>query len=138
MLDSEKNNYLGIDWGESKIGLSIADDETRIAFSFDTLKNEKNPTEKIIEIIENERVKGVVVGVPSHVNREGIVYGGEKLGKAIEERANIPVHYQNEMFTTKMAQANLIQKGVKGVGRQDDQEAARIILQEWLDNNKEK
>jgi len=43
------------------------------------------------------------------------------------------VEYQNEMFTTKMAQANLIERGEKGVSQHDDEEAARIILQEWLD-----
>lgn len=135
MVEGEKNNYLGIDWGKVKIGLAIADDETRIAFAFDILKKEKNPIEKIIEIIESEKVKEVVIGVPSYINREETVYEGEKVGKIIEARTNIPVNYQNEMFTTKMAQANLIQKGVKGIGRQDDQEAARIILQEWLDLN---
>ena len=47
----------------------------------------------------------------------------------------IRIEYQNEMFTTKMAQANLIERGVKHVSLHDDEEAARIILQEWLDKD---
>ena len=34
---------------------------------------------------------------------------------------------------TKMAQQNLIERGMKNVSKYDDEEAARIILQEWLD-----
>jgi len=37
------------------------------------------------------------------------------------------------MFSTKMAQANLLEKGMKNVGKFDDQESAKIILQSWLD-----
>jgi len=43
------------------------------------------------------------------------------------------VEYQNEMFTTKIAQANLMEKGIKSIKKYDDMEAARIILQSWLD-----
>jgi RNase H-fold protein (predicted Holliday junction resolvase) len=46
------------------------------------------------------------------------------------------IEYQEEMFTTKQAQRNLIEKGVKGIKKFDDQEAARIILQGWLDKKK--
>jgi len=78
----------------------------------------------------------VVIGIPSHINRFNVDYEGEKLGEIIEDNFGIEVQYQNEMFTTKMAQQNLIEKGVKGIKRYDDQEAARIILQDWLDKRK--
>ena len=135
MDDDKIKNYLGIDWGEAKIGLAIADEETRMAFCYDTLRREKNPLEKIIEIIKKENIKTVVIGVPSHINREETVYAGEKLGDRIKNEAGVEVFYQDEMFTTKMAQANLIEKGVTRTGRFDDQEAARIILQSYLDFN---
>ena len=41
---------------------------------------------------------------------EGVKYEGEVLGEILEKRMKVKVHYQNEMFTTKMAQANLIEK----------------------------
>jgi len=40
------------------------------------------------------------------------------------------------MFTTKIAETNLAEKGIKKIKKYDDQEAARIILQEWLNNVK--
>jgi RNase H-fold protein (predicted Holliday junction resolvase) len=63
-----------------------------------------------------------------------VEYEGEKLGKLIgEQLPAIHIAYQDEMFTTKMAQANLIERGEKHVGRHDDAEAARIILQSYMD-----
>lgn len=133
--EHETFNYLGIDWGKADIGLALADGETRIAFAYKTLNNDKDFLQKLAEIIAKENVKKVIIGIPSHINREEIEYDGETLGKIMEANLGVSVYYQNEMFTTKMAQANLIEKGVKKIKRYDDQEAARIILQEWLDKS---
>jgi len=138
-IDSQKeaqiSYYLGIDYGKADVGLALADEETKIAFIHKTLKNDKNFLQNLAEIINRENVKTVVIGIPSYINREEVEYDAEKLGKFLEANLAVKVHYQNEMFTTKMAQAKLIEKGVKGIKKYDDQEAARIILQEWLENN---
>jgi putative pre-16S rRNA nuclease len=132
-MENEVKNYLGIDWGKAKVGLAVADEETKIAFAFDIIKNKGNLVEKIIEIIKENNVKEIVIGIPSYINKEETIYAGEKLGEKIKRKIKLNVSYQNEMFTTKMAQANLIEKGEKNIGKKDDAEAARIILQEWLD-----
>ncbi len=145
-IDPQKNteigHYLGIDYGKADVGLALADEETKIAFVYKTLKNDKIFLQNLAEIIEKENVKMVVIGIPQYnikydadpVKSQGD-NGARKLGKFIEENLKVEVEYQNEMFTTKIAQAKLIEKGVKGIKRYDDQEAARIILQEYLDNN---
>ncbi len=158
------SHFLGIDYGKADVGLALADEETKIAFAYKTLKNDKNFLQNLAEIIENENVKTVIIGIPSYiyphtnlkveknkchkrlsgsikreigvgVNRKEVEYDGEKLGKLLEKNLKIEVEYQNEMFTTKLAQHYLIERGVKGIKRLDDQEAARIILQEWIDND---
>ena len=126
-------SYLGIDWGKSDVGLALADEETKMAFAYKTLKNDRDFLRNLAKIIAEKNVKEVVIGIPSYINRERVEYEGETLGRIIEAKLSARVHYQNEMFTTKMAQANLIEKGVKKIKRYDDQEAARIILQDWLD-----
>ena len=133
--ERETFNYLGVDWGKADIGLALADGETRIAFAYKTLNNDKDFLQKLAKIIAKENIKKAIIGIPSHINREEIEYDGETLGKIMEANLGVNVYYQNEMFTTKMAQANLIEKGVKKIKRYDDQEAARIILQEWLDKS---
>jgi len=54
-------------------------------------------------------------------------YEGFAFGKLLEKELNIKVEYQNEMFTTRMAEDNLIEKGAKNIKNLDDKEAARII-----------
>lgn len=140
--NTEIGHFLGIDYGKADVGLALADEETKIAFIYKTLKNDKNFLQNLTEIIEKENVKTVIIGIPQYnikynadlVKSQGD-NGARKLGKFMEENLKVEVEYQNEMFTTKIAQAKLIEKGVKGIKRYDDQEAARIILQEWLDRN---
>jgi putative holliday junction resolvase len=127
-------HYLGIDYGKAKIGLAIADNETKIAFALKTLDNNKDFLSKLVKIIQENNVGKVIIGVPSYVNKEEVEYESEQLGKLIKNLIDIEIEYQSEMFTTKIAQDNLIAKGVKGIKKFDDQEAARIILQSWLDN----
>lgn len=132
--EAKISRILGIDYGQSKIGLALADNETRMAFTYNTLENNKNFMEKLAEIVQKENIEKIIIGIPSYINRKETKYEGEILGKKIKNIfPDMEIGYQNEMFTTKIAQDNLVAKGVKGVKRYDDQEAARIILQEWLD-----
>lgn len=138
-IDTEKeskiSHYLGIDYGRSSVGLALADEETRMAFAYDTYKNDKDLLQKIVALAEERNIRKAIIGIPSYVNKETIESEAKRLGSLLEKTLEIEVFYQNEMFTTKMAQANLIEKGAKGINKQDDKEAARIILQEWLNNN---
>ncbi len=132
-LYMETFSYLGIDWGEKKVGVAIADSETKMAFSLATFSNDAKLLDALGEIIRARTVRDIVIGIPSHVNRERVEYGGEKLGKQLAERFQVAIYYENEMFTTKMARAELIARGVRGhLDAQDDREAARIILESFL------
>lgn len=132
-MESFGENYLGIDWGASDVGVAFSDAETRIAFSLTTLKNDARLLERLSELFSEHGIGTVIIGIPSHVNRKEAVYEGELLGAAIRKRFPVDIAYQDEMFTTKMAEANLRERGIRRISRFDDQEAARIILQEWLD-----
>lgn len=135
-MSEEIKNYLGIDWGEAKIGLALANGETKIAFAYATLKNDhKNRIIEISEIIKRENIGTVVIGIPSYINRKETIYPGEKMGAELNKKIDkqVKIVYQNEMFSTQIAQRNLREKGIKRIGRFDDQEAARIILESFLD-----
>lgn len=129
----DKAEFMGIDWGKSDIGIALADADTRMAFAYTTLDNSTTTIQKIGHIIREKEVKTVVIGIPSPINREEIFYDAEKLGELLEHNYGVVVHYQNEMFSTKLAQTQLIEKGVRQIQRYDDEEAARIILQDWLE-----
>lgn len=133
------SHILGIDYGRAKVGLAIADSETRIASSYAVLKNDNNFLPKLAEIIKKEEISKVIIGIPMEVR---LPFGSrtsksftetKKIAEFFRNKLEIEVEYQNEMFTTREAHQNLKEKGMKGIKRFDDQEAARLILQGWLD-----
>jgi putative transcription antitermination factor YqgF len=132
-MDAEKKNFLGIDWGASAVGVAFADGETRMAFPLPTLQNNRMLLRVLGDIVSGKDVGMVVIGMPSHVNRMEVGRESERLGVLLEKHFPVKVVYQDEMFTTKMAEANLKERGARNISRFDDAEAARIILQEWLD-----
>ncbi len=139
------SNYLGIDWGAVKVGVALAHKETKLALAYATLQNDQYLLKRLGAIIAAENIATVVIGIAirgvtrniaggkSLGNRQDAEHAGKKLGRLIEKRFSVSVVYQNEMFTTKMAQDRLKESGAKRISKIDDAEAARIILQEWLD-----
>lgn len=124
--------YLALDYGKSKIGIAIADSEVRIAFTHGTIDN-KSFMEKLGKIIQGEGIDAVILGELGNAGRGEKSFEAREIGEGIEKNFKIKVFYQEEMFSTKMAENNLKEKGVRGIKRLDNQEAARIILQSWLD-----
>lgn len=129
---NDAKNYLGLDWGSSKVGVALAHEETGIALPYGVLKNDEKLLEEIGALLQKEEVGTVIIGIHKSDTYKGN-HEGEKLGKRIIERFGVAVEYQDEMFTSKMAQSNLIAQGYSQVSSQDDTEAARIILQSWLE-----
>ncbi|EKE19370.1 MAG: hypothetical protein ACD_9C00036G0002 [uncultured bacterium] len=127
------STILGVDFGMSKIGLAIADEETKMAFAFDTLKNDGEFLKNLNEIVASENVKIIVIGMVSHEKDEKSVQQKKKFAQMLEKEIGVEIVFQDEMFTTKMAQENIKMRGKKNIAKLDDQEAARIILQSWLD-----
>ena len=60
MKMEEGKQYLGVDWGEKRIGLALADAETRLALPFMTVTDLRS----LLAIIEAESIALVVVGSP--------------------------------------------------------------------------
>ncbi|MEI8096823.1 MAG: Holliday junction resolvase RuvX [Candidatus Moraniibacteriota bacterium] len=125
-------NYLGLDWGATNIGVALAHNETGVALPFMTVPNDKNTMAVLSDIIVSENIGTVIIGMPSYEHQEEKEHPGETLGKLLIEQCSVKVEYQNEMFTTKMAQANLLEQGIKHSSKNNDEEAARIILEGWL------
>ncbi len=133
MASIEEGNYLGIDWGSRDIGIALGHAETRIAVPFMTEQNDDGFLDRLGRLILEEGVATVIIGIPSHTNRQEVEYPGEVLGRKLNEKFGVRIAYQDEMFTTKLAQQTLIQRGERHVSKNDDAEAACIILQQWLD-----
>lgn len=128
--------YLGMDYGLARIGLAIADSEVKIAFSYSAVENDRNFLDVLGKIIEIEEINIIVIGKLGMAGAGQKSFDAKEIGERIKKERNIVIEYQEEMFSTKMAEYNLKEKGMKKIKKLDNQEAAKIILQSWLDSKK--
>lgn len=122
-------NYLGIDWGEKRIGLALADGETKIATPFKTVES----IQEIEKIAKKEDIDLVVVGKPVGIANCEFGITNEKYNKFIKnlkDKISVPVEFEDERLSSKAADALVGTKKTKA-GR--DEIAAMIILQSYLD-----
>ena len=129
--------YLGIDYGTVRIGTAISDALGIIANPLKTIPNNEKAIAVINDIINQEKIAAIVMGLPKHMNNDE----GEKAMQVREFASLLPPHikvyYQDERLTTRQAQTVLINANVKRQERKKviDQMAATIILQTFLDSN---
>lgn len=132
---AEISRYLGIDFGKAKVGLAVADSETKIAFAYKTVDNDSRLWDILSDIVKKEAVGKIILGRPQKMAELTRAFDAEKLVAELEDRLGIQVELQDEMFSTKQAEKNLKARGAKKIKELDNQEAARVILQSWLDSH---
>jgi len=122
--------YLGIDYGEKRIGLAKGQDDPAVATPFKTITNDENVFGAIKEIVNQESIEKIVVGVP--VSLDGKEYDFAKkireFGARVGESTGAPVIFVDETLTTDEAS--------QGPSGDIDASAAALILQSFLDENR--
>lgn len=121
--------YLGIDYGEKRVGLALSDPTGSIAFPLETVPNDGSLLAHITKIIEDKMVRGVVVG-------DTRAFGGKEN----------PVTKEAEAFVSALKEAGFSVEVVWEAGssveasryaekgdEHKDEAAAAIILQRFLD-----
>lgn len=123
--------YLGIDYGEKYIGLSVSDEAGSFAFPHSIVPT-AGAVEKISNICKTEKIEAIVIGesVASNGEHNEIFDKTISFKKKLEIETNIPISFEKEYLSS--VEASRYQQGS---GRKDDS-AAAIILQRFLDKNK--
>lgn len=129
---------LGLDWGKKKIGLAIVHEDMPIASAIGAIANDKMVLQALAKIIDEYGVELIVIGRSSHVSQNDNVIDIDAFGEKCESQLHIPIEYATEIFSTREAQNNLKMTEKKGLSAFDDSEAARIILQSYMDARKRK
>ena len=126
---------LGIDYGDKRIGLAVSDPDKKLARRHSTLPNNQKTIETLKEIIREEGVEAIVLGIPVGFRGESAqTKKVEDFAAILEKELSIPIKRMNEIFTSKMAEENLTSSGTKNIKEILDQEAARIILQDYMNS----
>ncbi len=130
---------LGIDHGEARIGVAIADELGMLAHPVETIhvKDVTDPVARIAEIVARDKIGIIVLGMPR--NMDGTYGPAAEKVRAFAEKlravCGCEVKLWDERLTSVAAQRALHEAGrnVKDSRKVIDQVAAQMILQGWLD-----
>jgi methionine--tRNA ligase beta chain len=124
--------YLGIDYGEKRVGVAVSDNEAMVAFPKVVLENDQDLIKKIVEFCIGNEVGAVVIGESKNnkgednkINPKIIVFKRD-LGNAIK----VPIFLEPEFMTSLQVENTF--------GKTDmlDASAASIILQTYMDKER--
>jgi putative pre-16S rRNA nuclease len=133
---------LGLDLGQSRIGVAISDPRRRLAVPLGTVRTGAPADVKAIAaMVKEHRVGAIVVGHPLSLSgRKGEAADhAEKFAQALRDFLGVPVFLQDERLTTVEAERRLADTGVRGRERREvvDEAAAMLILQAFLDRTRD-
>jgi len=135
---------VGLDPGAARVGIAISDESRSIAFPRETVPARGGWTDaakRVKEALAGDDVTLLVVGLPLRLDgTEGeAARRARGFGEALRAAFGVEVVYWDERLTTVAAERSLSEMGRRGSRRREvvDQSAATILLQGYLDANKE-
>jgi putative Holliday junction resolvase len=133
-----RGRVLGLDLGQSRIGVAISDPDRRVAVPLGTIHTGAPEDVKAVAALVREHgIAEIVVGHPLSLSgKKGEAADhAEKFASALEGLLAIPVVLQDERLSTVQAMRELAAAGVRGRRRREvvDESAAVVILQSYLD-----
>lgn len=136
---------IALDVGDKTIGVALSDDLMITAQGLMTIDRVgiRKDTGKVIDLIREYNCDTVVIGLPKNLNGTDSIQTEKvyEFKSMLENKmrstgmSHIGIVYQDERFTTLMAERVLIEADVSRKKRKDviDKQAAVLILQGYLD-----
>lgn len=131
---------MGLDVGTKTIGVAVSDDLRLLAHPACTVRREgvARDVAKVARLAAEREVDAVVVGLPFELDgrEERSARLARQIGAGVAEATGLPVVYVDERYSSVDAERRLIAAGASRAKRKDviDQQAAVLILQQWLDH----
>lgn len=131
--------FLGIDYGESKVGIAMGDDESHMSLPYKIIKNAgwTKLLEELADLIKAERVETVVIGLPINTigGASAQTENVKKFAAELKEKIPVEIVLHDERFSSK--EAHKLGAGSREFrsDKRDDDVAAMIMLQSYLDSN---
>ena len=130
---------IGLDVGTRRIGVARGDIAVGIAAPLPAIMNDRDITDKIAQVIKDERAQAVIVGLPRNSQGEETSQSqfSRQFAERLAEQCQIKVVLQDESITSLEAERQLRQrKGFQESMLRDgtlDSEAATLILTDFLE-----
>jgi putative Holliday junction resolvase len=118
---------LGFDFGTRRIGVALGNSITRQARPLRVIDAERSALRwsGIAQAIQEWQPARLVVGLPRHPDgaEHAMTLQAQRFGRQLAGRYGLPVAFVDERYSSVVLQP----------GRDNDAEAAAIILQQWFD-----
>lgn len=135
--------FLSLDLGDKRTGLATGDSVTRLAgpagvieLPLNAADNGARLLDAIMKVIDDDRPAGIVIGLPLNMDAtEGPASKKVRdFAARIAQRANLPIHFQDERLTTREADWTMAQSGLTHAQKKArrDALAAAAILRDFL------
>lgn len=152
-VDANASTILAIDYGRARIGLAIADRETRLPQPLGTLEriNRNEDMRRLRELARGHHVKQIVVGLPLRLDggQSEMAEETTRFAERVRKQIGVPVEMVDERLTSWEAERLMEELGGrtlqklslvtgKKIKKQNekmtvDSVAAAVILKEYLD-----
>ena len=135
---------VGLDIGNKRIGIAVSDSAGRVAVpsrTFFRAGDLERDIRRLAEVILEYEPVAVIAGVPvslsGEIGPQAVVVLSEL--KILSERIGLEIRTQDERLTTKAATAALRAAGKTSKQQRSivDAISAAIILQDWLDSERD-
>jgi len=140
-LQSSSDTFLGFDFGIKKIGIAVGQITTSTASPLKTSRciQKKPDWDFISQLIKEWHPAGLIVGVSRQTDGSDNIVTPKmlKFCKQLEGRYHLPVYQIDEALSTFEAKQMLFDELQVSAGKLwevQDQLAAQLILQSWLNN----
>lgn len=135
------SRLLGLDYGQQRIGVALSDEGRRLASPHSVFKHKGwGPSARAVQsLLLQTGADFVILGLPLSMDGSHSAQTREALGfKQRLEDLGIRVELQDERLSSLEAEEHLRQRGksIRQAKALVDQEAAALILQTWLDENR--
>jgi putative Holliday junction resolvase len=129
---------LGIDYGTKRVGVAVADEETRFARPLEVIDvTKQDAIERVAELVAELDVRLIVVGKPLGLSgKEGPAVAAQSVFLAkLRGAVSVDVREYDERLTTVVADQQMKAAGLKRDAQKQlrDAIAAQVMLQGYLD-----
>jgi putative Holliday junction resolvase len=153
----ERRFILAVDYGRARIGLALADTETRMARPLNTIDrvNRNEDMRRLRELVREHNVKQIVIGLPLRLDgtHGEMAEEAERFAQRVRKQIGVPVEMVDERLTSWEAerlleevQGRFIHEEKRTGSKKSnsvqakmsvDAVAAAVILKEYLDRQEQ-
>ncbi len=121
--------YLGIDFGEKHVGISVSNDDGTMAFPHATLMGGAGLIDDVLSIVSEKKVSEIIIGESKNFDGQDnpIMKKARLFAEELADKAGMPVHFEPEFMTSVEA------RHIQGGGEKTHASAAALILKSFLD-----